>query len=253
MDAPPLASLSLTHVHYDPTDPSSHFCAYLALVPQALVITYVALIWATREVEICLMFAGQLGCEALNWVLKRCIQQARPSRELIPSGILGPGTGVLMQWTEMHGKGYGMPSSHAQFVAYFSTFLTLFLLLRHSPHHPHASSTHIPTPYWQRLGLASLSIICAGAVAQSRIYLNYHTPQQVYAGVAAGVLCGVGWFVATSIARQYGLVEMLLELPVARWVRLRDLVVDEDLVDAGWERWETRKRRRAEMDGRKAR
>lgn len=155
----------------------------------------------------------------------------------------------------MHGKGYGMPSSHAQFVAFFSTFLTLFLLLRHNPppsHHPHASSTHIPTPYWQRLALALLSMAGAAAVAQSRVYLRYHTPQQVYAGVAAGVACGVAWFVATSMARRLGLLEWLLELPIVRWMRLRDLVVNEDLVDAGWERWVLRKRRRADTGGKKA-
>ena len=147
----------------------------------------------------------------------------------------------------MHGKGYGMPSSHAQFVAFFSTFLSLFLLLRHDPHHPHASSTHVPTPYWQRLLLAFMSVISAAAVAQSRIYLNYHTPRQVYAGCAAGALCAVGWYVVTGLARHYGLVDALLETPLARWVRLRDLVVNEDLVDAGWERWESRKRRRQDM------
>jgi len=141
----------------------------------------------------------------------------------------------------MHGKGYGMPSSHAQFVAFFSTYLTLFLLLRHNPHHPHASSTHIPTPYWQRLALALLSVACAGAVAQSRIYLYYHTQRQVYAGCAAGALCAIASFVVTGVARHYGLVEALLETPPARWLRLRDLVVNEDLVDAGWERWERRR------------
>lgn len=116
----------------------------------------------------------------------------------------------------MHGKGYGMPSSHAQFVAYFSTFLTLFLLLRHNPHHPHASSTHVPIPVWQRAALAVLSICSAAAVAQSRIYLSYHTPRQVYAGAGAGVSCAISWFVATSIARHTGLVNWVLDLPISR-------------------------------------
>ncbi|KAK5719019.1 hypothetical protein LTR17_015444 [Elasticomyces elasticus] len=229
MDGPPLASLSLTHVHYDPADPISHACAYLALVPQALVITYAALMWSTREVEIILMFAGQMGCEALNWVLKRTIKEERPA--------------------QMHGKGYGMPSSHAQFVAFFSTFLTLFLLLRHNPHHPHASSTHAPTPYWQRLALAVMSMISAGAVAQSRIYLNYHTPRQVYAGTFTGVLCAVGWFAVISAARHWRLIDQALGTPLARWLRLRDLVVNEDLVDAGWERWELRRQRVMQQSG----
>lgn len=80
MDGPPLASLSLTHVRYDPNDILSYISAYLALVPQALVIAYVSLIWGTREIEILLMFAGQMGCEALNWLLKRYIKEERPTR-----------------------------------------------------------------------------------------------------------------------------------------------------------------------------
>jgi hypothetical protein len=77
-----LASLSLTHVHYDPSDPVSYVSAWLALVPQGLCIMYVTLIWATREVEIAMMFSGQMGCEALNFLLKRYIKEERPKRKL---------------------------------------------------------------------------------------------------------------------------------------------------------------------------
>ncbi|EME48147.1 hypothetical protein DOTSEDRAFT_147397 [Dothistroma septosporum NZE10] len=232
MSDPPLASLSLTHVRYNPADPLSHISAYLALVPQALMIAYVSLIWGTREIEIVLMFVGQLGCEALNWILKRYIKEERP--------------------TQMLGKGYGMPSSHAQFVAYFSAFLTLFLLFRHDPNnHPHASNTHLPIPLWQRLGLAALSLVSAAAVAQSRIYLNYHTPKQVYIGIGAGVSCAAAWFVVTSAARRFGVVDKILELPLMRWLRFRDLVVHEGLEDAGWGRWELAKQKRAELVAKK--
>jgi dolichyldiphosphatase len=250
MDDPPLASLSLTHVHYDPNDLVSYGCAYLALVPQGLVIVYAALIWSTREIEILLMFAGQMACEALNFLVKRGMKEERPSSMCISSSKYRAKTdqGLMFPYNiEIHGTGYGMPSSHAQFVAYFSAFLTLFLLFRHDPiQHPRASSTHVPIPYWQRLMLALTSMVCAGAVAQSRIYLHYHTPRQVYVGVGVGVACAFTWFIATGLARRYGLVECLLEQPLARWARLRDLVVNEDLVDAGWERWETRRRKRSE-------
>src|SRR5580704_16987786 len=95
----PLASLSLTHVNYvsalplleslaiptnlsasetqNPTDPISYMCAFLALVPHGLMIVYCTLIWSTRELEIILMFFGQLGCEALNFLLKRLIKEER--------------------------------------------------------------------------------------------------------------------------------------------------------------------------------
>ena len=146
----------------------------------------------------------------------------------------------------MTGKGYGMPSSHAQFVAYFSTFLTLFLLFRHRPHgNIHASTTHLPTPFWQRFLLAILALLSAGAVAQSRIYLNYHTPRQVLVGCLVGTACAVAWFLATSVARRSGLIDRLLDLPPLTWARMRDLVVSETLEDAGWERWQKSRQRRA--------
>lgn len=71
----------------------------------------------------------------------------------------------------------------------------------------------------------------------------------MYAGFAVGTLCGVAWFIATSIARHYGLVDYLLDHGLIRWLRMRDLVVNEDLVDAGWERWETKRLRMRELAG----
>jgi dolichyldiphosphatase len=75
---PPLVSLAVTHVYYNPTDPFSLLSAYLALLPQALMVIYVTLIYARREIEIVLMFVGQLLCEASNWILKRLIKEDRP-------------------------------------------------------------------------------------------------------------------------------------------------------------------------------
>ena len=46
-----------------------------------------------------------------------------------------------------------------------------------------------------------------------------------------------------------GLVDGLLEIPPARWLRLKDLVIGEDLVDAGWERWELRRAKRGLGNG----
>lgn len=190
------------------------------------------------------MFGGQMACEALNWVLKRLIQEERPRRELGRHKYLGSADRTV----EMYGKGYGMPSSHAQFVAFFSLSLTLFLLLRHNPHHPDTtSSTHVPTSILARLALSTLALGGAAAVALSRIYLNYHTERQVYAGCLAGAAFAILWFGATTAARHFGLVDWALDTPIARYARLRDLVVNEDLVDAGWERWELQRRKRQEM------
>ncbi|KAF2238322.1 PAP2-domain-containing protein [Viridothelium virens] len=225
MEQPPLASLSLTHVHYNPYDRVSYLCAWLALVPQALCITYATLIWSTREVEILLMFVGQMGCEAFNWLLKRYIKEERPR--------------------QMNGKGYGMPSSHAQFLAFFSVSLTLFLLFRHNPS---SSPDHLhnhPIPFLHRVLLSLGAVGAAAAVAGSRIYLNYHTPRQVLVGCAAGAITAVAWFIVTEYLRRAGWVSWALDNEWARWARMRDLVVSEDLADAGWARWEGRRIKRS--------
>ena len=141
---------------------------------------------------------------------------------------------------EMNGKGYGMPSSHAQFTAFFSMSMTLFLLLRHTP--LPASPSHTPLSIPQRLLISLITLVCAGIVAWSRIYLNYHNPLQVFAGCGAGLLSAVGWFGVTEYLRRSGWVEWCLETRAARELRIRDLVVEEDLVAPGWERWERKKR-----------
>lgn len=140
----------------------------------------------------------------------------------------------------MHGKGYGMPSSHAQFVSFFSITLTLFLLFRHVPH---PTETHTPFTLGGRFLLSLAALASAGAVAASRIYLSYHTPKQVIVGCFAGAIFALVWFGFTTILRRTGLIEWALETWISRALRVRDLVVQEDLVDSGWARWEDRRKR----------
>lgn len=140
--------------------------------------------------------------------------------------------------TEMNGKGYGMPSSHAQFVAFYSISLALFLLFRHVPK---PSATHRPTTFLERVLLSAMSLLCAAAVSASRVYLNYHTPKQVLAGCAAGAVSALAWFLFTTALRRLEWIPWALDTELARMFRMRDLVVEEDLVEAGWQRWEARR------------
>ena len=78
-----LESLKITHVYYNPSDPLSLASAYLALVPQALMVVYITLIYARREIEMVMMFVGQLLCEGANLALKRLIKENRPPRPRI--------------------------------------------------------------------------------------------------------------------------------------------------------------------------
>ncbi|KAL8910434.1 MAG: hypothetical protein Q9171_004272 [Xanthocarpia ochracea] len=167
------------------------------------------------------MFAGQMGCEGLNFLLKRMIKGERPPR--------------------IKAKGYGMPSSHAQFVVFFCMYLTLFLLFRHSPH---PSDTHTPTTLNERLLLAAWSFVFAAMVCASRVYLQYHTVNQVLVGSLVGAVTAIAWFGVTTIARRHGWIQWALESRELTMLRVRDLVVEEDLAESGWERWKNVSKRR---------
>lgn len=208
------------------------------------------------------MFLGQLTCELINFVLKRLIKEERP-KHVISTG----------------GKGYGMPSSHAQFAVFWAVALGLFLMVRHRPPRSHIKKgqmqkkkageeeepalvdvprrykegglravnahleaySHTPWSWAQRAVVSLAAGVVAVLVAWSRIYLGYHTPKQVLAGSAAGAVSAVAWFAVTYMVRETGLLAWGLEFPVARWLRIRDLVVEEDLCQAGWEKWEERR------------
>ena len=138
----------------------------------------------------------------------------------------------------MYGKGYGMPSSHAQFVAFFAVSLALFLLTRHQPR---PSESYEALSWHRRMFLSIAVIIGAATVAASRVYLRYHTPKQVLVGVSAGVIFAVLWFHLTSWARRRGWLSAALEHPLSRAFRVRDLLVEEDPMEAGWARWEQKR------------
>jgi dolichyldiphosphatase len=209
--------------------------------------------WSTREAEVILMFAGQMACEAINFALKRLIKEERPR-------TLGVG------------KGYGMPSSHAQFSVFWAVALGLFLVVRHRPRTAEVrrvdgsseqdaagrttltrsrggrlaqiqlrdveAYAHQPWSLIERVGVSLAAMVLASMVAWSRVYLGYHTPKQVLAGCLAGFVCAVGWFGVTYVARQTGLLVQALDWSVVRWFRIRDLVIEEDMCQAGWEKWE---------------
>lgn len=176
-------------------------------------VAYTSLLIATREVEILLMLAGQLLCEAVNFGLKRLIRQERPTR--------------------MHGKGYGMPSSHAQFMAFWAMYLALFISLRHAGPHSHRV---------EKWGLVVAAVVGAVAVATSRVYLGYHSQRQVVVGMSAGFVFAIWWFWVVARLRESGWVDWALGTSLARLARVRDLLLDEDLAHAGWVRWEDKRK-----------
>ncbi|KAI7901043.1 uncharacterized protein BX663DRAFT_438519 [Cokeromyces recurvatus] len=100
-----LASISLTHVYFNPSDKISYAFAYITLSPIAILVFYASVIVSRREMAGILMLVGQLTNEVVNYILKETIEQERPYAHL--------------------GDGYGMPSSHSQFICIYLGYHTL--------------------------------------------------------------------------------------------------------------------------------
>jgi len=204
------AALELTHVLYNANSHMSLVFALVTLSPILLMASYAALAVVTRDVLIINMWAGQVACEVLNWVLKRIIKEERPAHTV--------------------GKGYGFPSSHSQYMTYFATFLILHLYFRHR---------FASTGYWivdklWRLTLYLALISWAGSVCYSRLFLTYHTPKQILWGAGVGACFGVLHYTITELIpalfpnSTFGRFRRaLLAHPLSTFVRLKD----------GWAVW----------------
>ncbi|CAG8488436.1 3367_t:CDS:2 [Funneliformis mosseae] len=176
----PLTSLSLTHVEFDPNDPLSYAFAYVTLSPLVIVISYISTIIARRELMMINMFLGQLSCEILNSGLKKWIKEKRPSDKI--------------------GIGYGMPSSHAQFIAYFTIFSSIYL--------------------WYK------------------IYLHYHTTKQVIVGNIFGGTFAIFWYLLIEkLIRPLGIFKTIIYSPIAKYFYLKDNTFAKDIIRVEYLNW----------------
>ncbi|KAF9354664.1 hypothetical protein BGX26_007501 [Mortierella sp. AD094] len=197
-----LTSLSLTHVQFSGDDIYSKIFAHLTLSPLAITCGYIAVMLTTRDLTVILMLAGQFLNECLNFVLKRWVKQARP--------------------TEYLGDGYGMPSSHSQFMAYFASYMVI--LMYRSGVSSGAVSPHL---------VSVVVVIWSSLVIYSRVHLYYHTWQQVVAGSLCGCLFAVGYyFFVQKFLRSRGMQDWMLDNSFARYVYL----VDREQIDHVYQR-----------------
>ncbi|GJJ74704.1 dolichyldiphosphatase [Entomortierella parvispora] len=209
-----LTSLTFSHVQYTDDGLFSKIMAYTTLSPLWIICAYGGIILNGRDIKVALMLAGQLLNELLNLVLKRLVRQSRP-------------TGFL-------GDGYGMPSSHAQFMAYFATYVVILMYRREVT--PGSILPHI---------FAIGSVVWAALVIYSRVHLYYHTWLQVGVGAICGVAFAlVYYWVIHSILRSSGLFEWLLDQPLVRRLHVRDTETINDVAKYEWEMWQEFRRSR---------
>ncbi|KAJ1024713.1 hypothetical protein NDA16_002753 [Ustilago loliicola] len=161
----------------DPADPLAKLMALVTLSPIFLLCSYVTIILLRRELTFINALIGQLACEGLNWALKRLIKQPRPTDRL--------------------GAGYGMPSSHSQFLGFFAAFFLLHFYLNRPPLLKPRTLINSMRRFEHALAMlliASISIL----TCYSRHHLHYHTPLQIFVGVSVGLAFGATYYYFTE-------------------------------------------------------
>ncbi|XP_036042148.1 dolichyldiphosphatase 1 isoform X2 [Onychomys torridus] len=183
-------------VHDLTGDLSGRLLAYLSLSPIFVIVGFVTLIIFKRELHTISFLGGLALNEGVNWLIKHVIQEPRPCG--------GPHTAV--------GTKYGMPSSHSQFMWFFSVYSFLFLYLRMHQ----TNNARFLDLLWRHVLTLGL-LTAAFLVSYSRVYLLYHTWSQVLYGGIAGSLMAIAWFIFTQ--------EVLTPLfpRIAAWNRQRKL------------------------------
>ncbi|KAJ2785080.1 hypothetical protein GGI15_002055 [Coemansia interrupta] len=209
-----LKSFGLTHFQYQQGDHVGLVLAFSSLIPIFLMVVETTIILSRREIIGVMFLLGQLLNEAFNLVLKLAIRENRPNPHL--------------------GDGYGMPSSHSQFMGFFAVYVCMYL------------QTRVTTNAVQKLVVQIGALVLSMLTIVSRVYLGYHTVLQVFAGTAVGLAAGYAWYQFIELVLYpSGLVAYALDSPVCRWLLIRDSRDIKDIVRAEYELTRTARNKRA--------
>ncbi|XP_057290554.1 dolichyldiphosphatase 1-like isoform X2 [Hydractinia symbiolongicarpus] len=166
--------ISLTYVLYPEGDLVGKVLAWSSMLPIFILVSFVTLILFRRELHTMAFFGGILINEIVNMGLKYSIKSPRPC---------GPD-----ERKELYNK-YGMPSSHAQFMSFFAIYMLFFAYIR--------LKMHVYEKFMDNIRQHLIAFSSVGAsviVCYSRIYLHYHTLEQVIVGIVVGLVNGAVWF-----------------------------------------------------------
>jgi len=189
-------TLSFTYVEYPRDDAFGKFMAILALAPLWVGSAFTGLILRCRDLHTIAFFIGVLLNEGLNMTLKYVIREPRPA---VRSNY----------YVE-----FGMPSSHSQFMFFFTTYTVLFLLKR--LHH------NSPLEKVVRGVVIALCSIVTALVCYGRIYLLYHTISQVVIGALIGALYGIVWFLFVHVILSPYVFPRIVSWKISELLLIRD-------------------------------
>lgn len=159
--------------------------------------TYVCGYRHCRELHQAVILAGFFANEVLARVLKHALRHPRPLASCEALNVC---------------DSYGMPSSHTQ-CAFFAIGLHAILAARCW------ASKSAGTKLLEAAEVVGLSLM-APMVAASRVYLGYHSLDQVRAGAALGIFFSIGWGVLLNSLRP--VYKRVAGLPLSKFLGIRD-------------------------------
>jgi len=204
-DLPPAIKwtpLRMLHMEYPEGDKIGHVLAWFSMTPFFIFAGMVTLILFRRDLHTIAFTLGQLVNEVFNLILKRIIKEPRPA----------------VQHT-VHLVQHGMPSSHAQFIWFFSAYFVFFVIFRV------VENSH----KWWKPAMSCAAIALATVVTYSRVYLGYHTNAQVMWGSGIGVVCALVWFVFLQRVLT-PLFPSIVASPIAEFFLIRDTTLIPNLL-----------------------
>lgn len=121
-----------------------------------------------------------------------------------------------------------MPSAHSQFIFFYAAYLTTWMYTR-------AIRFSAFKRAYRTVGLFILAIL----VSSSRVYLSYHTTEQVCVGAGIGTLFGVFYALFIGLLRDTGVVDWVLSWPLAHLFYIKDTCLDhESTIEMEYKRWQ---------------
>ena len=196
--------LDLTYVVYSRHSYLSLFFALVTFLPLVIFISLATLVLFRRELEALNQCLALVLSTALNHSLKRLFAQARPAGSAK--------------------EGHGMPSDHAQFMAFFTAYSALWLYSRACVRGP-----------VRPLMVAALAVATL-TVAWSRVELGVHSLGQVGVGLAVGAVTGWGYHLLARWAL-WPAYDWVLGWAPMRWLAMKDMSVVPDVLQFEWETW----------------
>lgn len=196
-------AFSLTYITY-PTDDSVYapVLALLSLLPPFGVCALTTATVIYKDVVAAYLLIGSLFSAVISAILKRVIQEPRPDR-----------------YDDDGDVEFGMPSNHSCFAWFCSTFVIMYVVKRGGvwagnklPSHCRNRGMSIKdetiisketrtwivlAKLWNFLHTSFTIIVAlflATGCAYSRVYLEYHSHVQVYAGSVLGMVLGAFWY-----------------------------------------------------------